>query len=137
MRGACRCFLFVISRGDAARRPRAVWRIAMRKVQSLAWALCCFGLVVLFCGANATFAQEVTATISGTVTDPSGAAVAGATVTAKSVERGIEYAGTTNDAGIYRIAQLPVGSYDMRIEKTGFETALYPAFVLHENQVAR
>src|SRR5215472_14370681 len=112
-------------------------RIFMKKVQSLAWALCCLALVVLLCGANATFAQEVTATISGTVTDPSGAAVAGATVTAKSVERGIEYNSTTNDAGIYRIAQLPVGNYDLRIEKTGFEAALYPGFTLHENQVAR
>ena len=109
----------------------------MRKVQCLAVALCCLALAVLLFGANATFAQEVTATITGTVTDPSGAAVVGATVTAKSVERGIEYNSTTNDAGIYRIAQLPVGTYDLRVEKTGFETALYPAFALHENQIAR
>jgi Carboxypeptidase regulatory-like domain len=109
----------------------------MRKVQGLAVALGCLALVVLLFGANATFAQEVTATITGTVTDPSGAAVVGATVTAKSVERGIEYAGSTNDAGIYRVAQLPVGSYDLRVEKAGFETALYPAFALHENQIAR
>jgi hypothetical protein len=109
----------------------------MKKVQLPALALCCLALVVLLCGANATFAQEVTATISGTVTDPSGAAVAGANVIAKSVERGIEYNSTTNDAGIYRIAQLPVGNYDLRVEKTGFEAALYPAFTLHENQVAR
>ena len=71
------------------------------------------------------------------MTDPSGAAVVGATVTAKSVERGIEYNSTTNDAGLYRIAQLPVGNYDLRVEKTGFESSLYPAFTLHENQVAR
>jgi Carboxypeptidase regulatory-like domain len=112
-------------------------RILMRKVQSLCLALGCLALVVLLFGANATFAQEVTAAITGTVTDPSGAAIAGATVTAKSVERGISYTNTTNDAGIYRIAQLPVGNYDLRIEKTGFETALYPAFTLHENQIAR
>jgi hypothetical protein len=109
----------------------------MRKLQSVALAFCCLTLVVLICGANATFAQEVTATISGTVTDPSGAAVVGANVTAKSVERGITYTGVTNDSGIYRLSQLPVGSYDLKIEKTGFQTALYPAFVLTMNQIAR
>jgi hypothetical protein len=108
----------------------------MKKLQSIALGLCCLALVLMF-GANCTFAQEVTATVTGTVTDASGAAVVGATITAKSVERGISYTGTTNDAGIYRISQLPVGQYDMRVEKTGFQTALYPTFTLVLNQVAR
>ena len=112
-------------------------RIFMKKLQSVALALCCLTLVLLICGANATFAQEVTATVAGTVTDPSGAAVVGATVTAKSVERGITYTGVTNDSGIYRIAQLPVGNYDLRIEKTGFQAAVYPTFTLSLNQIAR
>ncbi len=112
-------------------------RIFMKKLQSVALALCCLTLVLLICGANATFAQEVTATVTGTVTDPSGAAVVGANVTAKSVERGITYNGVSNDSGIYRIPQLPVGSYDLRVEKTGFQTSVYPTFVLHENQIAR
>ncbi|HEX8891723.1 MAG TPA: carboxypeptidase-like regulatory domain-containing protein, partial [Terriglobales bacterium] len=76
-------------------------------------------------------------TITGTVTDPSGSAVLGANVTAKSVERGISYTAVTNDAGIYRIPLLPVGNYDLRVEKTGFQTAMYPAFTLVLNQVAR
>ena len=109
----------------------------MKKLQSVALALCCLTLVLLICGANATFAQEVTATVAGTVTDPSGAAVVGATITAKSVERGITYTGVTNDSGLYRISQLPVGNYDLRIEKTGFQAAVYPTFTLSLNQVAR
>ncbi len=112
-------------------------RIFMRKLQSVALALCCLTLVLLICGASATFAQEVTGTITGTITDPSGAAIVGASVTAKSAGRGITYTGASNDSGIYRITQLPVDSYDLRIEKTGFQTALYPTFVLHENQIAR
>ncbi len=112
-------------------------RIFMKKLQSVALALCCLTLVLLICGASATFAQEVTATITGTVTDPSGAAIAGAIVTAKSVERGAAFTATTNDTGSYRISQLPVGNYDLRIEKTGFQTSLYPAFTLVLNQVAR
>ena len=55
----------------------------MKKLQSVGLARCCLTLVLLICGANATFAQEVTATVAGTVTDPSGAAVVGATVTAE------------------------------------------------------
>ncbi len=109
----------------------------MNKLQSVALALCCLALAILICGANATYAQEVTATIAGTVTDPSGAAVVGATVTAKSVERGTTFVATTNDTGSYRIPQLSVGNYDLRVEKPGFQTALYPAFTLVLNQVAR
>src|SRR6516165_800105 len=109
----------------------------MKKLKYVALSLCCVTLLFLLWGANATFAQEVTATITGTVIDSSGAAVAGASVTAKSVERGVPYTGVTNDAGIYRIPLLPVGNYDLRIEKTGFQISVYPAFTLHENQVAR
>ncbi|MGB9514032.1 MAG: carboxypeptidase-like regulatory domain-containing protein, partial [Candidatus Acidiferrum sp.] len=108
----------------------------MRKLQSVALALCCLALVFLFCGANATFAQTVTASIAGTVTDPSGAAIAGATITAKSVERGLTFTSVTNDAGIYRISNLEPGQYDLKVEKTGFQTSLYPAFTLILNQVA-
>jgi hypothetical protein len=109
----------------------------MKKLQFVALALCCFTLVLLICGANAAFAQEVTASITGSVTDPSGAAIAGANVTATSVERGTKFTSVSNDSGIYRISQLPVGNYDLRIEKTGFQTSLYPAFTLVMNQVAR
>src|SRR5437879_11374164 len=69
--------------------------------------------------------------------DPTGAAIVGATVTAKSVERGLSYPAVTNESGIYRIVQLPVGSYELKVEKPGFASVAYPAFVLSLNQVAR
>jgi hypothetical protein len=81
--------------------------------------------------------QEVTASIIGTVTDPGGAALPGATVTATSQERGQTYTALTSDSGLYRIAQLPVGTYVVKVEKSGFSLASYPAFVLTLNQVAR
>ena len=84
-----------------------------------------------------TWAQEVTASITGTVMDPSGAAVTGATVTATSVERGLTYTAMTNDSGLYRLAQLPAGTYDLKVEKAGFAVASRAAFVLTLNQVAR
>jgi len=98
-------------------------------------AIC--GLAALLVGANVARGQEVTATITGTVTDSTGAAVVGATVTAKSVERGITYTATSNESGIYRISQLPVGNYDLKFEKQGFQTTLRPAFTLVLNQIAR
>src|SRR5882762_10042831 len=109
----------------------------MRKIQSLGLGVVFVTLVALLCSASATWAQDVTASITGTVSDPSGAAVVGATVTAKSVERGLAYTAVTNDSGIYRIAQLPVGSYELKVEKTGFSSVAYAAFVLTLNQVAR
>src|SRR5690348_16510491 len=102
-------------------------------------ALCCS--LLLFVAITGTFhygwSQEVTASITGTISDQSGAAVPGATVTATSQERGLSYVAVTNDIGLYRIAQLPVGSYTLKIEKTGFALASYPPFVLTLNQVAR
>ena len=83
------------------------------------------------------WSQEVTASITGTVTDPSGAAVPGATVTATSQERGETFSAVTNDSGLYRIAQLPVGTYALKIEKSGFALVSHPPFVLTLNQVAR
>ena len=46
-----------------------------------------------------------------------GAALPGATVTATSQERGQTYTALTNDSGLYRIAQLPVGGYTVKVEK--------------------
>jgi hypothetical protein len=79
----------------------------------------------------------VTASITGTISDQSGAAVTGATVTATSQERGQTYTAVTNDSGLYRIAQLPVGSYAIKVEKAGFAVASVPPFVLTLNQVGR
>ena len=109
----------------------------MKKLQSMAVAVFCLTLVLLICGANAAFAQEVTATVTGTITDQSGAAIAGANVTAKSVERGITYSATSNESGLYRISNLPIGNYELRVEKEGFQTSAYPAFTLVLNQIAR
>lgn len=82
-------------------------------------------------------AQEVTAGIVGTVTDPSGAPLNGAAVTARDIERGTVWHTTTSDAGAYSITRLPVGTYDVKVSASGFETAIHPPFVLTLNQTAR
>src|SRR5271157_7691 len=104
--------------------------------------ICCLLLVlslfVITTGVlQPSWAQEVTASITGTITDPSGAAITGAKVTTTSQERGVTYTAITNDSGLYRISQLPVGTYVLKVEKSGFAVASYPPFVLTLNQVAR
>ncbi len=81
--------------------------------------------------------QEVTAGIVGTVTDASGAPINGATVTAHSIERGTVWTATTTDSGAYSITLLPVGTYDVRITASGFQTTVHAPFVLVLNQTAR
>jgi hypothetical protein len=60
--------------------------------------------------------------ITGTVTDPSGAAVANATVTAES-EAGVEYTADSDATGTYRLSNLPAGIYDLKCWMSGFRTS--------------
>jgi Carboxypeptidase regulatory-like domain/TonB dependent receptor len=82
-------------------------------------------------------AQQSTGTIVGTVTDPSGAAVQGATVTAKDTERGTTLTTKSNEDGAFDFPVVPVGSYQVRAEKEGFAAAVQPVFTLVLNQTAR
>ena len=75
-------------------------------------------LVVTLCGA--AFAQN-TGSITGTVKDPSGAAIAGANVVVTSPERGITRDGVTNSTGEYNQSALPTGMYDVIVTATGFK----------------
>ncbi|MBV9265467.1 MAG: TonB-dependent receptor, partial [Acidobacteriaceae bacterium] len=76
--------------------------------------------------ASGVWAQSAVATTSlnGTVTDPTGAVVAAARVTAKNVDNGVVRETETTDAGLYNLPELPVGTYDLTIEKPGFRTAV-------------
>ena len=66
------------------------------------------------------FAQD-RAAVNGTVTDPSGAAVPSAAVDLKSAATGLHRTAETNEAGLYEIPLLPVGTYSITITKTGFK----------------
>src|SRR5689334_10735765 len=83
-------------------------------------------------------AQITTATIVGTISDPNGAPVPSASVTARSVDTGLTRTVTTDENGSYRIEFLPVGNY--RIEVTpasGFKKAFRDSIVLHVNDTMR
>src|SRR5579862_1682708 len=65
---------------------------------------------------------QVTASISGIVTDASGAGVPGAAISARNVETSAVRPTTTDTSGRYRLPDLPVGAYKVTIAKTGFQT---------------
>ena len=82
-------------------------------------------------------AQQVTAAFTGTVVDPSGAPIVNATVTAMDTERGVVYTTKTNDQGLYSLPRIPVGTYKLEIEATGFQKSTHSGLVLVLNQTAR
>jgi hypothetical protein len=82
-------------------------------------------------------AQEVSAGITGRITDPTGSAIVGAAVTAKDQDRGTEWPTTTNEDGIYNFPRIPVGTYSLKVEAKGFKTSVQSALTLEVNQRAR
>jgi hypothetical protein len=79
---------------------------------------------------------QVSAALSGRVTDQTGAAVSGATVTAKDTETGISRSTVTNAAGRYELPALPVGRYEVEAEKSGFAGAIRSGILLVVGQDA-
>src|ERR1044071_7300564 len=58
--------------------------------------------------------QEVTATITGTVVDPSGAPIVGAKITANDTRRGTQWTAETNGVGSFNLPRLPIGNYEVK-----------------------
>ena len=82
-------------------------------------------------------AQEVSAGITGRVTDASNSAIVGATVTAKDLDRGTVWPTKTNEEGIYAFPRIPAGDYEVRVEAQGFKTFVQERLHLDVNQRAR
>jgi hypothetical protein len=90
----------------------------------------CFSLTVLFLTifilhllSSSTTAQTTTSTIKGTVTDITGAVVAGAEVRVSGTVLATERSATTDAEGFYRLPALPAGTYTLKVSKTGFATS--------------
>jgi hypothetical protein len=77
-----------------------------------------------------SLAQSTAGRTLGTITDPSGAAVAGATVVVTDVERGTSRALTTDEAGAYVAADLQPGTYKIRVESKGFKAVERPNVII-------
>ena len=91
------------------------------------------GLVLLSIGA---YAQD-TATLIGTVTDPSGAAVANAKITITNTDNGFVRDTVTNSTGSYSARELPNGRYRLRAEATGFKVYEQTGITLNVNDTLR
>src|SRR5580704_11449722 len=79
-------------------------------------------LVALF--SAGAWSQTQLATVSGTVTDPSGAVVPGVSVTIVGQGTGLKRSAPSDTAGEYRFGGLPTGTYSLRIEKPGFQSQI-------------
>ena len=89
------------------------------------------GVALLFVTATALAQSQITTgAIEGTVTDPSGAAIAGATVVIKHVATGVERTLTTDSAGRFVAPLLPVGDYQITVSASGFGTLVSRGYSL-------
>src|SRR5580704_15340590 len=84
----------------------------------------------------ATLSAQVSATVSGTVRDQSQAVVSGAQVTVKSADTGAIRTTLSDDSGVYRVVALPVGGYEIRASKSGFNEEIRSGVQLAVGQSA-
>lgn len=82
-------------------------------------------------------AQTTTASITGTVTDPSGAVVPNVKITATNNGTNVAYTASSNESGVYNLLFLPVGRYSVASENPGFKKTILGPFALEVNQIAR
>ncbi len=97
-----------------------------------------FALVwgLLFC-ASIGFGQTGLATVTGTITDSSGASVANAPVELRNTENGEVFRSASSDTGNFSVTQLPIGDYDLTIAVPGFKTYSHTKFHLSAAQIMR
>jgi len=98
-------------------------------MKRILWA-CLLATAVAVC----VSAQDTSATIGGTVLDPSGAAVAGAKITITNTDRNLVIREvTTETAGTYSAPLLPIGNYSLNVEAKGFKSQTRTGIVLNVN----
>jgi carboxypeptidase family protein len=94
-----------------------------------------FGLVAL--GNFPVFGQGFSQTITGTVKDPSGASLPGAAITVKQLETGLTRTAQSDTSGNFTVPSLPVGAYEVTVEKMGFRKELRQGISLAVAQEAQ
>jgi len=104
---------------------KAIWRLLIGG---------CAACLLLF--VSTSVAQTVTGSITGEVTDPSGAVVPGAQVTALNLSTGVKTTAATNADGVFRIDFLPIGHYQATVTASGFKSEDIPPFSLEVQQTA-
>jgi carboxypeptidase family protein len=88
------------------------------------------GIILLLTCSLHSFAQQATTSLRGTVTDPNGAVIVGASVKLENKVRGFRAEATTGADGVYEFAQLPPATYELTISAQGFKTVVQPQVAL-------
>jgi len=94
-------------------------------------------LAVLLLSASIGFGQTALATITGTISDATGAVVANAPVSVKNLDNGQVYTAASSDTGNFTVSQLPIGDYDLTVKVAGFKTYSHTKFHLAAAQTMR
>jgi len=116
--------------GTSPTFPNAVLpRLLPRSAEQFRSAAMLVGLLLL--NLTAAFGQMNTAEIGGAVKDPSGGAIAGASIVAEQSGTGLQYSSFTNDSGEYLLPQLPLGSYKVTVDAQGFKASVLPNIEVH------
>src|SRR5215471_6145325 len=93
-----------------------------------------FVFLLVLAKAPALAGQQITGAINGTVSDSSGARVAGATVTAVSTATNLTVTGQSSREGAYQIPKLPIGTYVVTITLPGFKTETHTSIQVEGNR---
>ena len=86
---------------------------------------------------TALSAQLLTGTLSGEISDPSGAKIPGVAVSAKNLDTNLQYRTKGNDAGVYSLPLLPTGKYELTVEAAGFRAFVRTGLQLGSDQHLR
>src|SRR5258707_3424268 len=89
------------------------------------------------CLVSIGIAQTITGSITGTVTDSSGAVVPNVSITATNTSTNFKYDTKTNDAGVYNLQFLPIGQYSLSAEAAGFQKTVLVPFGLDATHIDR
>lgn len=103
----------------------------MRRVSSLVFVITLFLLLL----STLSVAQVDRATLTGSVTDPTGAVIPGVDVLVTNVDTGVQTTTKTNETGLYSVPNLPIGRYSVLFEKQGFRTVKHSGISLSATQV--
>ena len=117
--------------GFSSERCRSLARQALRSLKAI------FAVGVLSVGLiRASSAQTTNGLVTGTVSDPTGAVVAGATITVTDLGTNLTRSAKTDERGYYVIPQLPPAVYRVVVTKEGFASSERPSLQLHVNEQA-
>src|SRR5947209_1990516 len=110
-------------------RPFAVVRERLHQIPAALSLLLCFLFLI-----PAAFAQRDSGTISGTVQDQGHAVIPNANITLENTTTGEKRTITSNSAGFFNLAAVPVGTYKLTITANGFNTYVATDIVMHAGE---